>query len=98
LVLAGGLALEQLQKGGEARVAVGTRHFDKHYEPAAHLLSQATAVNEQPVTDSGLGRIDLLFGLLAVSASIHRTSFIPIWNYCMMIWSNDRSLNISSTP
>jgi len=64
LVLAGELALEQLQKAGEARVAVGSRQFANHYELAAHLLSQASAVNEQPVTDSGLGRVDLLFKLL----------------------------------
>jgi hypothetical protein len=64
LVLAGELGLEQLQKAGEARVAVGTRQFANHYELAAHLLSQASAVNEQPVTDSGIGRVDLLFRLL----------------------------------
>jgi len=64
LVLAGELALEQLQKAGEARVAVGSRQFANHYELAAHLLSQASAVNEQSVTDSGLGRVDLLFRLL----------------------------------
>ena len=64
LVLVGELGLRQLQKAGDARVAVGTRHFANHYELAAHLLSQASAVNEQTVTDSGLGRIDLLFGLL----------------------------------
>src|SRR5215218_4812208 len=64
LVLAGELALQQLQKAGEARVAVGTRHFANHYELAAHLLGKFSAVNEQPVTDSGVGRVDLLFRLL----------------------------------
>ena len=64
LVLSGELGLEQLQKAGEARVAVGTRQFSNHYELAAHLLSQASVVDERPVTDSGVGRIDLLFGLL----------------------------------
>jgi ppGpp synthetase/RelA/SpoT-type nucleotidyltranferase len=64
LVLAGELALQQLQKAGESRVAEGTRQFANHFELAAHLLSQASAVNEQSITDSGLGRIDLLFGLL----------------------------------
>ena len=64
LVLAGELGLQQLQKAGDVRVAVGTRQFANHYELAAHLLSQASAVNEQPVTDSGLGRVDLLFELL----------------------------------
>jgi ppGpp synthetase/RelA/SpoT-type nucleotidyltranferase len=64
LVLAGELSLQQLQRAGEARVAEGTRQFANHYELAAHLLSQASAVGEQPITDSGVGRVDLLFRLL----------------------------------
>lgn len=64
LVLAGEIGLEQLQRAGEARVAEGTRQFANHYELAAHLLSQAAAINAQPATDSGLGRVDLLFTLL----------------------------------
>lgn len=64
LVLAGEIALEQLQKAGETRVAAGGRRFKNHYELAAHLLSQVSSINEEPVTESGLGRIDLLFELL----------------------------------
>ncbi|MFF0338366.1 GTP pyrophosphokinase family protein [Kribbella sp. NPDC004875] len=64
LVLAGEIALERLQKAGEARVAPTGRHFANHYELAAHLLSQAT-MEDRPVTTAGLGRVDLLFGLLA---------------------------------
>jgi hypothetical protein len=45
-------------------VARGGRHFANHYELAAHLLSQVSTANEEPVTESGLGRIDLLFELL----------------------------------
>lgn len=65
LVLAGEIGLEQLQRAGEARVAEGSRQFANHYELAAHLLSQASTTDEQPVTESGLGRIDLLSALLA---------------------------------
>jgi ppGpp synthetase/RelA/SpoT-type nucleotidyltranferase len=64
LVLAGEISLERLQTAGEARVAVGSRQFANHYELAAHLLSRASRVNEGEVSDSGLGRIDLLFKLL----------------------------------
>jgi len=64
LVLAGEIGLERLQKAGEARVAFGGRRFENHYELAAHLLSTASAAYEEPVTDSGLGRVDLLFELL----------------------------------
>lgn len=45
-------------------MASGGRQFANHYELAAHLLSQVSAVNQEPVTDSGLGRVDLLFKLL----------------------------------
>ncbi|HEX3246445.1 MAG TPA: RelA/SpoT domain-containing protein [Chloroflexota bacterium] len=64
LVLAGETALEQLQRAGETRVASGGRHFANHYELAAHLLSQVSTANEEPVMESGLGRVDLLFELL----------------------------------
>jgi len=64
LVLAGEIALEQLQAAGETRVANGGRQFANHYELAAHLLNQVPTANEEPVTESGLGRVDLLFELL----------------------------------
>jgi hypothetical protein len=64
LVLAGEIALEQLQRAGETRVASGGRQFANHYELAAHLLSQVSTANEEPVMESGLGRVDLLFELL----------------------------------
>jgi ppGpp synthetase/RelA/SpoT-type nucleotidyltranferase len=63
LVLAGEIGLEQLQRAGEARVAVVGRRFANHYELAAHLVGQASAVHQKPVTDAGLGRVDLLFEL-----------------------------------
>ncbi|MFF2574329.1 GTP pyrophosphokinase [Streptomyces goshikiensis] len=64
LVLAGELALEMLQKAGEVRVSSGGRQFLNHYELAAHLLSQASGRLGGPVEDSGLGRVDWLFGFL----------------------------------
>jgi hypothetical protein len=64
LVLAGEIGLEQLQRAGEARVAVVGRPLANHYELAALLLSQASMANDEPVTDAGLGRTDLLFELL----------------------------------
>jgi hypothetical protein len=64
LVIAGEIALERLQKAGEARVAEGKRKFVNHYELAVHLLSRATSMPDGPVSDSGLGRIDLLFDFL----------------------------------
>ncbi|MFD7745325.1 GTP pyrophosphokinase family protein [Streptomyces sp. NPDC059698] len=64
LVLAGELALEMLQKAGESRVATTGRSFLNHYELAAHLLSQANGLLGEPVEDSGLGRVDLLYGFL----------------------------------
>ncbi|MFD3491476.1 GTP pyrophosphokinase family protein [Streptomyces sp. NPDC058690] len=65
LVLAGELALEMLQKAGEVRVTSAGRSFLNHYELAAHLLSQANGRLGEPVEDSGLGRVDLLYSFLA---------------------------------
>ncbi|MGH4012098.1 MAG: GTP pyrophosphokinase [Pseudonocardiaceae bacterium] len=64
LVIAGEIALERLQKAGETRVADSERKFVNHYELAVHLLSRASTMSDGPVSDSGLGRVDLLFGLL----------------------------------
>ncbi|MGY1397032.1 GTP pyrophosphokinase [Streptomyces sp. SS10] len=63
LVLAGELSLKMLQEAGKNRVASnGT--FSNHYELAAYLLSHAGRVLDEPVGDSGLGRVDLLFSFL----------------------------------
>ena len=64
LVIAGEIALERLQKAGETRVADSERKFVNHYELAIHLLSRASTISGGPVSDSGLGRVDLLFSLL----------------------------------
>lgn len=56
MILAGEIALELLQRAGEARVAVDGRRFENHYELAAHLIGRAATVAEDPVPESGLGR------------------------------------------
>ncbi len=64
LVMAGEIALERLQKAGEARVAASERAFANHYDLAAHLLSRPSLAAHAPLADSALGRVDLLFELL----------------------------------
>ncbi|MFB7938996.1 hypothetical protein [Streptomyces sp. NPDC056049] len=63
LVIAGELSLRMLQKASEDRVAADGR-FRNHYELAAHLLSQADRIVGEPVGESGLGRVDILFNFL----------------------------------
>ncbi|WP_239336769.1 RelA/SpoT domain-containing protein [Frankia sp. CiP3] len=64
LVIAGEIALEQLQRAGETRVAESGRRFANHYELAAHLISQVDSLSDGPIGDTGLGRVDHLFALL----------------------------------
>lgn len=64
LVLAGEIALERLQRAGELRVAGGGRKFANHYELAVHLLGRARESFRQPINESGLGRVDVLFEFL----------------------------------
>ncbi|WP_331273179.1 GTP pyrophosphokinase [Motilibacter deserti] len=64
LVLAGEIALEQLQRAGEVRVTEAGRSFDNHYDLASYLFSRATSVVDGPIAESGLGHIDLLYTLL----------------------------------
>ncbi|MEU0209974.1 RelA/SpoT domain-containing protein [Streptomyces canus] len=63
LVIAGEMSLRMLQEASENRVARSGR-FLNHYELAAHLLNQAGKILNEPVGDSGLGRVDLLFNFL----------------------------------
>ena len=65
LVIAGEIALERLQRAGEARIAAGGRPFKNHYELAAHLLSAAGATFTGPEATTAIGRVDLLFELLS---------------------------------
>ncbi|GGW06367.1 hypothetical protein GCM10010264_28180 [Streptomyces globisporus] len=63
LVIAGEMSLRMLQEASENRVARSGR-FRNHYELAAYLLNQAERILNEPVGDSGLGRVDLLFNFL----------------------------------
>ena len=63
--MAGEIALERLQKAGEARVAAGGRTFANHFELAAYLLDRAASILKGPAPDSALGRVDLLYALLS---------------------------------
>ena len=65
LVLAGEMALEMLQKAGQARVAMKGRKMANHYDLAVHLLSRSEEMTGEPVNDAGLGRVDLLFDLIS---------------------------------
>ncbi len=64
LVLTGEIALERLQKAGEARIESRERSFANHYELAAYLLDKAAAVLKGPAPESAMGRVDLLYDLL----------------------------------
>lgn len=64
LVIAGEIALERLQKAGEARVAGSEREFANHFDLASHLLSRIALAAQGPVAETALGRVDLLFELL----------------------------------
>jgi ppGpp synthetase/RelA/SpoT-type nucleotidyltranferase len=64
LVMAGEIALERLQRAGEARVAGGERPFSSHYDLASHILNKTAPMMGSPLGESALGRIDLLFKLL----------------------------------
>jgi ppGpp synthetase/RelA/SpoT-type nucleotidyltranferase len=65
LVMAGEIALERLQRAGEARVAAEGRVFRSHYDLAAHLLNAACATLRGPEANTAIGRVDLLFELLS---------------------------------
>ena len=64
LVMSGEIALELLQKAGQARVATGERKIPSHYDLAVHLLGRAEDAMGEPISTSGLGRVDLLFDLI----------------------------------
>jgi ppGpp synthetase/RelA/SpoT-type nucleotidyltranferase len=64
LVLAGEIALERLQKAGQRRVGYGGGEFANHYDLANFLLSRASNLSDSPINDSGLGRVDILFGFM----------------------------------
>ena len=64
MVLAGEIALELLQKAGKVRVATGGHSFLNHYDLAAHLISTFESTFSNPVAETDLSRMDLLYDLL----------------------------------
>ena len=64
MVLSGEIALERLQRAGETRVGNSGRKLANHYDLAVHLLSAAEKLTDQPISESGLGRVDLLFDFI----------------------------------
>jgi ppGpp synthetase/RelA/SpoT-type nucleotidyltranferase len=64
MVLAGEIALERLQRAGKVRVGEKERKIGSHWDLASYLLGRAASITDRPVSDSGLGRVDLLFDLM----------------------------------
>lgn len=64
LVLAGEIALERLQRAGEARVTSDGTPFASHFELAAYLLKSAAPLLKHGAHESALGRVDALYELL----------------------------------
>lgn len=64
LVLAGEIALEQLQKAGDMRVGAASTRFRDHFELAEFLRNRLSTL-EVALTDATLGRVDVLFDFLA---------------------------------
>ncbi len=63
LVLAGEIALEQLQKAHDARVNAASTPFRDHYELGEFLRSRLADLGQVP-TDATVGRVDILFRYL----------------------------------
>ena len=97
LVIAGEIALERLQKAGEARVAASEREFVNHYDLASHLLSRTALIAHGPLADSALGRVDLLFELLKRLAFSPRSNSSPTSRRSTTTRNDDRSLSRLST-
>ena len=53
--MAGEIALERLQRGGESRIATGEREFSNHFDLAAHLLAEAGPIPSGSAADTALG-------------------------------------------
>ena len=74
LVLAGEIALEQLQKAGEERVATTGEALRSHYELGEYIRTRLKELGTD-LSASGLGRVDVLFDYLAEQGSV-RTALI----------------------
>ncbi|WP_186315262.1 RelA/SpoT domain-containing protein [Curtobacterium sp. BH-2-1-1] len=76
LVLAGEIALEQLQKAGDARVTIAATPFRNHYELAEFLRAKLSA-RDVDITEATLGKVDVLFDYLAEQHSAIASSVEP---------------------
>lgn len=66
LVMAGEIALEQLQVAGRERVGESDRTFGSHYDLAAYIIERAETEHQLTnVSQEGLGRVDHLFEFLS---------------------------------
>jgi len=65
IVLAGEMSLESLQKARAARVAASEDRIENHYDLAALLAGYAKRFIDRPISDAGMGRVDILFDLLS---------------------------------
>lgn len=63
LMLAGEVALEQLQRAGEVRVSAKDAKFDSHFELAEFLRTRLAGAGVK-LTDATLGRVDVFFDYL----------------------------------
>jgi ppGpp synthetase/RelA/SpoT-type nucleotidyltranferase len=64
LVLEAEKLLERLQKAGEARVGSSGNKISSHFDLTLYLLGRAAEIAGRPISESGLGRVDILFDLL----------------------------------
>lgn len=64
MVIAGEIALEQLQRAGKQRVAARDRRFVSHYDLADYLLDRAAPLLNRDDPDAQLGRTNVLYKLL----------------------------------
>lgn len=76
LVLAGEIALEQLQKAGDERVAAAATPFRSHYELAEYLRTRLSMLGTT-LSDATLGRVDALFEYLAEQGNATAASVEP---------------------
>ncbi|WP_181464950.1 RelA/SpoT domain-containing protein [Herbaspirillum rubrisubalbicans] len=65
LVLSGEIALERLQRAGDARVLARSEKYENHYDLATSLLEMCRKkLNGQKIHSAAIGRVDLLFKFL----------------------------------
>lgn len=76
LVLAGEIALEQLQKAGDQRVAAAQTPFRDHYELAEFLRIRLATLGID-LTEATLGQVDVLFNFLADQSSATASAIEP---------------------